>query len=178
VFRSLVTFLLFLLCGLATVVSPAAGQDFYRLGPGDQLRVTVFGHEDLSGTFDIDGNGFISLPLVGTVDVRDKSLSEAKDLIVDKLKPDYLKNPRISVQVTNYRPFYILGEINAPGSYPYVNGMTVLEAVAIAGGFTYRAREREMTIIRGNDKKRKPVPVTPESIVLPGDVIEVPERFF
>jgi len=98
--------------------------------------------------------------------------------IIAALKPDYLKNPRVSVQVLNYRPFYIIGEVNSPGSYAYVSGMTVLEAVAIAGGFTYRAKEGEMTITRGSDDARREAEAVPETLVLPGDVIKVPERFF
>ena len=82
------------------------------------------------------------------------------------------------MQVLNYRPFYIIGEVNAPGSYPYVNGLTVLEAVAIAGGFTYRARESKMKIIRATDAAEKERNATPQTVVLPGDVIDVPERYF
>jgi protein involved in polysaccharide export with SLBB domain len=150
----------------------------YALGPGDKLKLVVFGQEDLSGEFDVDGNGFVSLPLVGGVAVGRKSIAEAESAIIKALKPDYLKNPRVSLQVLNYRPFYIIGEVNNPGSYPYVNGITVLEAVAIAGGFTYRAKEGRMSIIRGTDSSRDKADVSPETLVLPGDVIEVPERFF
>ena len=150
----------------------------YKLGSGDQLRVTVFGHNDLSGDFLVEGSGLVSLPLVGAVALGGKTVTEAEAAIVGALKPDYLKNPRVSVQVLNYRPFYIIGEVNSPGSYSYVNGMTVLEAVAIAGGFTYRAKESEMTITRGSDADRQEAEAVPETLVLPGDVIEVPERFF
>ena len=150
----------------------------YTLGSGDRLRVTVFGHQDLSGEFLVEGTGLVSLPLIGSVPLGGKSVTEAESAIIDALKPDYLKNPRVSVQVLNYRPFYIIGEVNNPGSYPYVSGMTVLEAVAIAGGFTYRAKEKEMTIIRGTDQGRLEAEAAPETLVLPGDVIEVPERFF
>ena len=84
----------------------------------------------------------------------------------------------MSLEVLNYRPFYIIGEVRAPGSYPFVNGITVLNAVAIAGGFTYRARENRMMIIRAADPAREKTQATPETVVLPGDVIEIPQRFF
>jgi polysaccharide export outer membrane protein len=150
----------------------------YQLGAGDKLKLVVYGHDDLSGEFDVDGNGIVSLPLVGGVRVGGKSIAEAESAIIKALKPDYLKNPRVSLQVLNYRPFYIIGEVNSPGSYPYVNGITVLEAVAIAGGFTYRAKESRMSIIRGTDPTRTETEASPETVVLPGDVIEVPQRFF
>ena len=150
----------------------------YRLGAGDKVRLIVFGHDDLSGQFEVDGSGTLSLPLVGGIQVGGRTLSEAETVIVAALKPDYLKNPRVNLQVLNYRPFYIIGEVGSPGSYPYVNGITVLEAVAIAGGFTYRARESRMGIIRGTDPSREQRDATPETVILPGDVIEIYERFF
>lgn len=150
----------------------------YRTGSGDKLRITVFGHDDLSGEFQVDGSGNISLPLIGNVAVGDRSMDDIEQAIVSKLQPDYLKNPRVNVEVVNYRPFYILGEVNNPGSYPYVNGMTVVNAIALSGGYTYRAREGKVTITRGDDPERNKQPATLDTLVLPGDIIEVPERFF
>lgn len=164
-----------------SLLTPGFAQDDspgYTLGPGDKLKVTVFGHDDLSGEFDVDGDGLVSLPLVGSVKLGGETIAQAERTIIDVLKPDYLKNPSVSVQVLNYRPFYIIGEVNDPGSYPYVNGLTVLEAVAIAGGFTHRAKESRMTIKRAMDPTKTEEDVKPDSLVLPGDVIEVPERFF
>ncbi len=150
----------------------------YKLGAGDNLRVMVFRHPDLSGQFEIDGAGMIALPLIGGVAVGGLTLAQAEAAMVDALRPDYLKNPRISLEVLNYRPFYIIGEIRAPGSYPFVNGINVLNAVAIAGGFTYRARENRMTIIRADDPDYEKTRVTPDTVILPGDMIEIPQRFF
>ena len=99
-------------------------------------------------------------------------------IVAERLSPDYLKNPSVSVEVMNYRPFYIFGEVNAPGSYPYVNGMTVVNAVAVAGGYTYRARQGTAHITRAIDASRTPQDVDRDTPVLPGDVIEVPERYF
>ena len=151
---------------------------FYTLGSGDRIRVVVFGHEDLSGEFEVDGSGFISFPLIGEVKVQEMTLRSAEEAITDKLKPDYLRNPRVSVEVLNYRPFYILGEVKSPGSYPYVSGMTVLNAVALAGGYTYRARENRLLIQRANRPDGEQEEANHSTAVLPGDIIEVPERFF
>lgn len=94
------------------------------------------------------------------------------------MKPDYLKDPRVSVEVLNYRPFYIIGEVKKPGSYAYVSGMTVVNAIALAGGYTYRARENNILVTRATDPKNIKHPADHDTQVLPGDVIEVPERFF
>jgi polysaccharide export outer membrane protein len=154
-----------------------AEQD-YRLSTGDRLRVTVFGHEDLSGEVEVNGSGEISLPLIDEVDAAGRSLYELEVAIVDALKPDYLKNPRVSIEMLDYRPFYIIGEVTAPGSYPYVNGMTVVNAVAVAGGFTYRARKGRIRIKREGENETIELTAEMDTPVQPGDVIEVPERFF
>ena len=148
----------------------------YRLGTGDRLRITVFGENDLSGEFVVGSNGMIAFPLVGEIKASDRTLQEVGTAIVDKLKPDYLKNPQVSLEVLNYRPFYILGEVKNPGSYAYVSRMQVVNAVALAGGYTYRARHSRMTIKRAGSGRDEPA--DENTIVLPGDVIEVPERFF
>jgi polysaccharide export outer membrane protein len=150
----------------------------YRLGAGDRVKITVYGHADLSGEFEVDGEGRISLPLIQQVEALGLTPSELASAIAGKLKPDYLNNPRVSAEVLNYRPFYILGEVNAPGSYAFVNGMTVLNAAAVAGGFTYRAQTGRVVITRGDDENRMEFRAELETKVLPGDVIEIPERFF
>lgn len=150
----------------------------YTLGSGDQLRVTVFGHEDLSGEFFVDGLGTLSLPLIGQIKAGGQTARQIERKIVDMLKPDYLKNPRVSVEVLNYRPFYIIGEVKKPGSYPFVSGMKVINAIALAGGYTYRARENELLVTRASGPDRKKRPATHDTVILPGDVIEVPERYF
>ena len=150
----------------------------YSTGSGDRIKVNVFGHTDLSGQFLIDGTGSIAMPLIGDVEVGGLTVRGIEKAIVAKLKPDYLKNPQVSVEVMNYRPFYILGEVKRPGSYPYVSGMTVINAVALGGGYTYRARENRIYITRATDPKREKKPARHNTAVLPGDVVEVPERFF
>lgn len=150
----------------------------YTLGSGDEIRVNVFGHDDLSGKFNVGGNGMVSLPLIGNLRAGGRTIRQFEQAIVRKLRPDYLKNPRVSVEVLNYRPFYIIGEVKKPGSYPYVNGMKVINAVALAGGYTYRARENNLYVTRAADPKRRKRRADHDTVILPGDVIEVPERFF
>ncbi len=167
--------------------SPLSAQDVkesepikYLLGSGDKLRISFFGkhYSDLSGDYEIDGAGIVPLPLVENILLGGKTLSEAEYAIKAAYKPDYVKNPRVSVQVLNYRPFYIWGQVNSPGSYPYVNGITVLEAVVIAGGFTKRAKQDTLKVIRGNDSSRTEHDATLGDVILPGDVIEVAQRYF
>jgi polysaccharide export outer membrane protein len=150
----------------------------YTLGSGDVVKVTVFGQDDLSGEFTVDGQGMVSLPLVGNVKIGGLNVRQAEKKVVGTLKPDYLRNPRVSIEVLNYRPFYIIGEVKKPGSYPYVSGMTVINAVALGGGFTYRARENDLLIIRATDPGRHKQRANQDTVVLPGDVVEVPERYF
>src|SRR5512144_965299 len=123
----------------------------YTLGSGDKVRVTVFGHEDLSGEFEVDGSGNVSLPLIRNIKAEGLTVRQLEQTIAERLSPDYLLNPSVSVEVLNYRPFYIYGEVTKPGSYPFVNGMTVVTAVAMAGGFTYRARTSKVRNIHGDD---------------------------
>lgn len=150
----------------------------YVLGAGDRVRLTVFGEKDISGTYDVSSTGVIALPLIGDVPAAGQSISVFEKAVRSKLAQGYLRDPRVSAQVVNYRPFFILGEVAKPGSYPYMNGMTILNAVALAGGYTYRADKNDMTITRANDSKRAPVDVSETEIVMPGDIIRVPERFF
>ena len=155
--------------GLAT--KPA-----YRLGDGDQIRVIVFSEPDLSGEFEVDDTGAVSLPLIGQVGAGGKTLREFEESIKEQLRQGYLKDPRVSVQVLNYRPFYIIGQVNQPGEYPYVNGMNVLNAIALAGGYTPRGNTFKVRITR--DGQESTHAASAGTILEPGDVIQVPERFF
>jgi len=150
----------------------------YRLKSEDKIKVTVFGQPDFSGEFVVDGEGRISLPLIQTVNAGGLTLAELETAIVDKLKPDYLLNPRISIEVLNHRPFYIIGEVKNPGSYNYVPGMTVINAVALAGGYTYRAKMDEVEIVKATDPGKTKQHANPGDQISPGDVVEIPERFF
>jgi protein involved in polysaccharide export with SLBB domain len=150
----------------------------YRLGPGDALRVTVFRHEDLSGEFQVDGEGYFAMPLVGEILGGGRTARQLESEIEVALKSGgYLVDPQVGVEVLNYRPFYIIGEINNPGSFEYVSGMTVINAVALAGGFTYRADQDDIIINRGGSGGPE-VQAVLNTEVLPGDIINVTERFF
>lgn len=167
--------------GTAVVATENGGEASvagYKLGPGDQVRLTVFRHEDLSGQFEIDGEGFFAMPLVGEIMTAGLTARQLENEIEIRLKSGgYLVNPQVSIEVLNYRPFYIIGEVNNPGSYQYISGMTVIKAVALAGGFSYRAAQGDIVISRGGSEGPQ-IEARPETAVLPGDIIEVPERFF
>jgi protein involved in polysaccharide export with SLBB domain len=149
----------------------------YRLGSGDRVRVIIFRHEDLSGEFALDGAGNFAMPLIGEIQAYGLTTRELEQRIVDKLKEGYLVEPQVSVEVLSYRPFYILGEVKSPGSYQYVNGMTVLNGVALAGGFSYRAKQNDFLLQRGGSNTASR-PVGGDTPILPGDIITVQERFF
>lgn len=173
---------LFFIAGLMVFGSFAGAQaqlSDYVLGSGDQLRVTIFGQEDLSGEFSVSSTGVISMPLIGDVKSGGLTIKQLEEAIENSLRPDYLKNPRVSVEVINFRPFFIIGEVNNPGSYPFRPGMTVVNAVAMAGGYTYRARKNRFEIRRAQSKQRADKEDANEmTAVWPGDVIRVLERFF
>lgn len=152
--------------------------DAYRLGAGDRVKVTVFGESDLSGTFEVSSTSIIAMPLIGEIEAGGRTVRQLEGQITRKLLDGYLKDPQVGAEVVNYRPFYIIGEVRRPGSYEYVNGMTVLNAVALGGGFTHRARERKVWLTRGGDRDRKETMVEATTVIMPGDVIRVAERFF
>ncbi|MEO0359483.1 MAG: polysaccharide biosynthesis/export family protein [Pseudomonadota bacterium] len=158
---------------------PAApGASGYTLGVGDRVRMTVFGEPDLSGEFQIDGQGEISIPLIGAVRAVDRTTRSLENHVAGLYGDGYLVNPQVSVEVLNFRPFFILGEVNRPGSYPYREGLTVLNAVALAGGFTFRADEDDIEITRGGEEGASPSAATLTTPVGPGDLIRVTERLF
>ncbi len=160
----------------ATIAAIAAGT--YKLGSGDLVRVTVFNQQDLSGEYTVSGAGNIAFPLIGDIHAKDLTLKQLEEAIINKLRPDYLINPRVSVQVMNFRPFYILGEVKSPQSYPFVDGMTYLNAVAIAGGFTTRAKEDHVIVTRIVNDKKQELRFNMEDKVQPGDIIHIEERYF
>lgn len=166
-------------CASSPALPPAMDMDMatvdYKLGPGDKVNMKVFGDETLSGAYQVDGKGMFSVPLLGNIEASGLSKNELENVLRTKLRR-YLNDPRVAIEIESYRPFYIIGEVQKPGSYNYVNGMTVINAVAIAGGFTYRAKEDAFAIRRAAD--RSTVEGRQMSQVQPGDVIVVRERFF
>jgi polysaccharide export outer membrane protein len=151
----------------------------YQLGSGDKVRITVFGEADLSGEYEIDGTGVVAFPLIGEVKAVGGTARDLEKAIAGKLSDGFLKKPTVSVEVLTYRPFFILGEVRRPGSYPYKNGLTVLNAVAMAGGYTYRAKSNRWLVTRGSKKEWQEREISKGDFsVLPGDTIFIPERFF
>jgi polysaccharide export outer membrane protein len=146
-----------------------------KLQPGDKIRVTVFGEDHLSGDYELDQSGQISLPLAGTVEASGLTQTELEQALARKFRSEYLKNPKVTVAITTQRPFYITGEVQKPGEHAYKVGLNVLTAVAIAGP-TYRASRSSVQILRGGETID--APLSASVLVLPGDVIRVPERYF
>jgi len=158
-------------------LSTASGD--YRLGPNDRTRITVFGQPNLTGEFMLDGNGAVAFPLIGNINANGMTPRELQQAIAGKLDPDYLHNPSVSVEVLTRRPFYVLGEVQKPGNYPYITDITALNAVAMAGGYTYRAKTTEFYVKRlDKDGRMVRVVAKPETIIRPGDTLEVRERYF
>jgi len=150
----------------------------YLLGPGDRIRLIVYNEADLSGEFTIDGAGQVSLPLIGEVEANGLTVSEWRQAVDAKLRGGYLKDPRVSAEVAAYRPYYILGEVERAGTYPYQSGLTVLNAVATAEGFTYRANQKYVFIRRDGESVETRYDLTSTTPVRPGDTIRIGERFF
>lgn len=149
----------------------------YVLGPSDKLRVIVFGETNLSNEFVISPAGILSMPLIGGVPADGVTVAGLEEAIAAKLRAGYLNDPRVSVEVLTYRPFYILGEVSNPGEYAYSPGLTVGRAVATARGYTYRANKSRVYIKRAGDAQEFSYPAE-TTVIRPGDVIRIPERLF
>lgn len=157
----------------------AAASPEYKLQPGDEIHLRILGEDSLSGTYALSTDGMAALPLIGEVKLAGLTEAQADALIKTRLEDGYLVDPQISVIVARYQPVYVLGEVRNPGKYDYMPGMTVLNAAALAGGFTYRA-DRETARVH---KKRAGGPesysdLSMESAIRPGDVLIIQERFF
>lgn len=163
----------------AVLPGPApGGLEPYTLDSGDRLRIVVFGQEGLTSSYIVDVSGKIAMPLIGAVSVRGLTTTQAARVIADRLRQGFIREPHVAIEVEIYRPFFILGEVIAPGQYPYVPNMTVETAIAIAGGFTPRAYRWDVEVSRsaGGVTARQKVPMI--APVRPGDTINVGERWF
>ncbi len=150
----------------------------YRLDTGDRLRVIVYSQRTLTRAYRVDDSGYISVPLVGQVHARGSTVRAVERRISNALARKYLRDPKVSVEIATYRPFFVLGQVQSAGQYPYVVGMTAETAAAIAGGYTARANERKFRISRVYKGQRYTLMVTKNFPVFPGDTIYVQERFF
>lgn len=152
--------------------------EVYTLGAGDKIRMSVFNEQQLNGEFTVSADGEISLPLIGNVPVGGKPIEAVSREVQAKLADGYLLDPRVTMEVVTYRPFFILGEVRSPGQYPYLSGLTALNAIATAQGFTPRARKQTVLIRRFGDQYEQEYVLTPDLRVLPGDTLRLTERFF
>nr|WP_256473432.1 polysaccharide biosynthesis/export family protein [Phyllobacterium sp. 21LDTY02-6] len=150
----------------------------YLLDAGDRIRLTVFEQDGITNTYSVDQAGYISVPLIGSVPARGKTIQQIEAAVADKLKKGYLRDPDIAVEVDRYRPLFIMGEVGAAGQYSYVPGMTAQKAIAAAGGFSPRANQENVDVTRQINGESLTGRVTISEQVLPGDTIYVRERFF
>ena len=150
----------------------------YRLGSGDKVSVNVFGESELSGEFLVGDDGQVDLPLIGAVQATGQTVNEFQTAVVARYSQGYLKDPKVSISVLNYRPFFITGEVGNGGEYPYKAGLTIQDAVAIAGGYTYRANTGKAFVRRAGADQEVPVELTQRVTLNPGDIVRIPERFF
>lgn len=150
----------------------------YRLDAGDRLRVVVFGQEGLTNSYSVDAAGVITMPLIGSVPARGCTPAELAAAITSRLQGGFIREPYVAVEIEAYRPFFILGEVAAPGQYPYVPNMTAEAAVAIAGGFTPRAKRNVVTITRTSQMGPARIVASPNAPLSPGDTVAIGERWF
>ena len=162
----------------AAAPAPVRYDAAYRLDAGDKLRVVVYGQEGLTNTYAIDAGGSITMPLIGSVPARGRTPAGLASEITAKLRNGYIRDPSVAVEIEAYRPFFILGEVAAPGQYPYVPNMSVESAVAIAGGFSPRARRDRVTLTHTDASGSARIVVPLGTALSPGDTVLVGERWF
>lgn len=150
----------------------------YKLGVGDKVRVVVYGEQDLSGTFEVGPQGKIAMPLLGELPAKGLTPSEIRVAVTTRLAGGYLRNPRVTAEVVGYRPYYVHGEVRGGGEFPFKNGIRIRDAVAVAGGYTYRANQTYVLLTRDGIPEEIRIALPSDIIVMPGDNIRVGERFF
>lgn len=163
--------------GFTADAGPSALGASYRLGIGDKLKITVFGEESLSGATEVNAAGQVALPLAGDVPAQGKTLNQFRETVTKRLADGYLKQPKVTVEITNYRPFYIHGEVKNGGEFAYKSGLRLRDAVAMAGGYTYRANQ-SIAIVTRDGAGEVRVSANSTVPILPGDNVRIPERFF
>lgn len=158
--------------------SAASPSGAYMLGPTDRVRLKVYGEPDITGEYEVDANGNVSVPLAGQVKAAGMTTKQLERNITSALAKGIVRDPRVNVEMVAYRPFYILGEVKKSGEYPYRVGITVLDAVATAGGYTYRANEGKVYLRRSGSTVEEIYPMDAPVLIYPGDNVRVPERYF
>jgi protein involved in polysaccharide export with SLBB domain len=160
----------------APYVAPARA---LRLQIGDKVKVVVIGDDKLNGEYQVDGRGAISVPAAGAVNAVGRSAENLGAALQQRLRErQYLLNPIVNVTISEFRPFYVLGEVEKPGEYPYHTGLNVLSAIAVAGGDTYRASRSSALVQRAGETTFHEVPLSPKVPIYPGDLVKLPERYF
>lgn len=162
----------------AQAPAPATSAATYVLGSTDRIRLKVYGEPDISGEYEIDAGGNVSVPLAGHIKAAGSTTRQLEKSITSALSKGIVRDPRVNVEIVSYRPYYILGEVKKSGEYPYRLGLTVMDAVASAGGFTYRANENKIYLRRAGAGVEEVYALDAPVPVFPGDNIRVPERFF
>jgi polysaccharide export outer membrane protein len=162
----------------AAAPPPVMHDPAYRLDAGDRLRIVVYGQEGLTNTYLVDAGGNITMPLIGAVAARGRTPTELSAAIAARLRNGYIRQPSVAAEVEAYRPFFILGEVAAPGQYPFVPNMTVESAVAIAGGFSPRATRDRVTVTHTDARGTVRLVVPTATLLSPGDTVLVSERWF
>ncbi len=165
--------------GNKPLASAASAPTAYNLGFGDRIAVTIYGEKDLTGEYEVDDSGSVAMPLVGAVKVADMQARDAEKAIARQLTAKGLvKDANVNVAVVRYRPVYIMGEVQRPGAYPYYSGITVMNMVALAGGYTYRASKGGIGVVRPTESEKEPQKAPETAYLAPGDIVIVPERWF
>ena len=157
---------------------PAVGSFQYRIGPGDRLRIAIYGEDRLTGEFTVTAQGAIAFPLLGEVPAQGQTVGEFTAALRQRLVSQYMRNPQVSVDMVNFRPVYILGEVTRPGEFAYGDRMSVYALVAKAGGFTYRANQSYVLIRSESETAERAIRLSSATAVEPGDTIRIPERSF
>jgi polysaccharide export outer membrane protein len=157
-----------------------ASDNVYRVGPGDLLRISTYLEADLTNEFAVLPNGNLAFPLTGELPVAGLTTEEIRLLLEERLRAGQVRAPKVAVNIAEYRPVYIMGEVAKPGRYPFEPNMTLQRAVAVAGGYTVRANSRQVILHRDGDSanRRVPVEVRTQFTVRPGDILTVPKRYF
>ena len=163
---------------LPAPVGAVAFEEPYALDSGDRLRIAVFGQDGLSGSSLVDASGQVTLALIGPVRARGLTTNQLAAAIAARLRQGYVREPHVAVEIEAYRPFFILGEVNAPGQYPYQPNMTAETAIAIAGGYSPRADKRSVQLTRNASGQPPRLRVLPATPLRPGDTVHIPERWF
>lgn len=172
--KGLLSLMLLIVGSLANAELPV--DQFYRLGAGDEVEIRVYGEDDLTVRTRIGDSGVISYPFLGEITAKGLSVAELQQLIVKGLKGPYLLDPVVSVNIVEYRPFFLNGEVNKPGAIPYQPGITLRKAIAMAGGFTERANRSGADVLRASDLKSRTIALDDQ--IKPGDIITIKQSFF